>query len=73
MAREELSQQLGRAPTATEIASHLAIDREEVVQAQIAFSAYATCSSDAPGLGQATTNDLQSSTVSEVWTPIWTR
>jgi RNA polymerase sigma-B factor len=49
-AREELSHQLGRAPTASEIASHLGIDREEVVQAQLAFSAYSTFSSDAPGL-----------------------
>ena len=46
--REELSQQLGRAPTASEIATHLGIDREEVVQAQIASSAYSTWSSDAP-------------------------
>jgi RNA polymerase sigma-B factor len=50
-AREELSQQLGRAPTASEIASHLEIDREEVVQAQIAQSGYSTFSSDAPGRG----------------------
>ena len=50
-AREELSQQLRRAPTASEIASHLGIDREEVVQAQIASSAYSTFSSDAPGRG----------------------
>jgi RNA polymerase sigma-B factor len=49
--REELTQQLGRAPTATEIADYLAIDREEVVQAQIAQSAYVTASSDAPGVG----------------------
>jgi RNA polymerase sigma-B factor len=46
--REELSQQLGRAPTATEIAGHLGIGREEVVQAQIASSAYSTWSTDAP-------------------------
>ena len=46
--REELSHELGRAPTASEIASHLGIDREEVVQAQIASSAYTTFSSDAP-------------------------
>ena len=50
-AREELSQQVGRAPTATEIARHLGIDREEVVQAQIASSAYSTWSSDAPVSG----------------------
>jgi RNA polymerase sigma-B factor len=47
-AREELSHQLGRAPTASEIATHLGIDREEVIQAQIAASAYSTLSSDAP-------------------------
>jgi len=46
-AREELFQELGRAPTASEIARHLRIDREEVVQAQIASSAYATVSYDA--------------------------
>ena len=49
---EGLSQQLGRAPTASEIACHLGIDREEVVQAQIAQSAYSTFSSDAPGRGE---------------------
>src|SRR5215208_2864644 len=48
--REELTQQLGRAPTASEIARDMAIDREEVVQAQIAYSAYSTFSSDAPDL-----------------------
>jgi RNA polymerase sigma-B factor len=52
-ASEELSQQFGRAPTASEIASHLELDREEVVQAQIASSAYSTLSSDAPGPGAA--------------------
>jgi RNA polymerase sigma-B factor len=46
--REELSSTLGRAPTASEIAAHLGIDREEVVQAQIASSAYSTLSSDLP-------------------------
>jgi RNA polymerase sigma-B factor len=46
---EELSHQLGRAPTASEVATHLGIDREDVVQAQIASSAYSTLSSDAPG------------------------
>ena len=44
--REELSQRLGRAPTASEIAAELGIDREEVVQAQIASCAYSTLSSD---------------------------
>ena len=46
-AREELFQTIGRAPTASEIAGHLGIDREEVVQAQIASSAYSTVSFDA--------------------------
>lgn len=54
-ARDELSQRLGRAPTASEIAGHLGLDREEVVEAQIASSAYSTLSSDAPGPG--TTGD----------------
>lgn len=47
--RDALSQQLGHAPTASEIAGQLGIDRDEVVQAQIAYSAYSTVSSDAPG------------------------
>jgi RNA polymerase sigma-B factor len=49
-AREQLSQQLGRAPTATEIASHLGLDRDLVVQAQVASSAYSTWSTDAPAV-----------------------
>lgn len=56
-AGEELSQQLGRAPTASEIASHLGVGREEVVQAQIASSAYSTVSSDAPAFGAADDDD----------------
>jgi RNA polymerase sigma-B factor len=59
-AREELSQRLGRAPTASEIASHLGLDREEVVQAQIASSAYSTLSSDAPGPGGSGDDDGRS-------------
>lgn len=47
-AKETLSHELNRAPTASEIAVLLNIDREEVVQAQIASSAYTTLSSDAP-------------------------
>ena len=46
-AREELFQSIGRAPTASEIADHLGINREEVVQAQIASTAYSTVSFDA--------------------------
>jgi RNA polymerase sigma-B factor len=47
-AREELSQELLRAPTATEIAGHLGIERDEVVQALIASSAYSTVPYDTP-------------------------
>ena len=54
-AREELFQTIGRAPTASEIAGHLGIDRDEVVQAQIASSAYSTVSFDATRNG--TDND----------------
>lgn len=47
-ARAELSQQLNRTPTASEIASHLELDRQEVVEAIIALSGYSTSSLDAP-------------------------
>ena len=50
-ARDDLSQELGRAPTASDIAGHLGLDYEEVVQAQVASGAYATLSSDARGPG----------------------
>ncbi|MDZ4270631.1 MAG: SigB/SigF/SigG family RNA polymerase sigma factor [Mycobacterium sp.] len=50
-ARDELFQEVQRAPTASEIAERLGIDREEVVQAQIASSAYSTLSYDTPGYG----------------------
>jgi RNA polymerase sigma-B factor len=49
--REELTRRLGRAPTASEIAAELGIDRDEVVQGLIASSAYSTLSSDAPAGG----------------------
>ena len=42
----ELSQRLGRAPTASEIAEHLGIDRELVVEGVVAGSNYTTRSSD---------------------------
>jgi RNA polymerase sigma-B factor len=44
----ELVQGLGRAPTATEIAEHLGIDREQAVQAVIAGANYSTLSTDVP-------------------------
>jgi RNA polymerase sigma-B factor len=47
-ARGELSQRLGRAPTASELAEHLELDRELVVQALIAGSNYSTRSTDMP-------------------------
>ena len=47
-ARAELSQQIGRAPTATEISNYLGIDRELVVEATIASSTYTTWSIDMP-------------------------
>jgi RNA polymerase sigma-B factor len=49
-ARGELSQQLGRAPNATEIADHLGIDRDVVIDATVAGSNYSVLSTDAaPG------------------------
>jgi RNA polymerase sigma-B factor len=45
-AHGELSQRLGRAPTASEIAEQLGIDRESVVEAVIAGSNYSTISTD---------------------------
>ncbi|WP_304108659.1 SigB/SigF/SigG family RNA polymerase sigma factor [Mycolicibacterium bacteremicum] len=47
-AREELTRTLGHAPTATEIATHLGIERDEVVQATVAASHYSTVSTDRP-------------------------
>jgi RNA polymerase sigma-B factor len=45
-ARAELSQLLGRAPTATEVAQHLGIDREAVLEGTLASNAYSTRSTD---------------------------
>ena len=45
-ARGELSQRHGRAPTASEIADHLGIDRELVAEGVIAGSSYSTRSTD---------------------------
>jgi len=47
-ARGELSQRLGHAPTASQLADHLDLDRELVVQALIAGSSYSTRSTDMP-------------------------
>lgn len=45
-AREECFQQIGRAPTASELAEHLGIDYETVVESTIASSNYSTVSTD---------------------------
>jgi RNA polymerase sigma-B factor len=73
---EELSHQLGRAPTASEVAAHLGIDREDVVQAQIASSAYSrSLLTPPPPPAQATTTTMDDRSVaaSEIWTATWTR
>ena len=47
-AREDLAQEHGRAATASELATHLGIDREVVVDSTIASSNYCTMSTDMP-------------------------
>jgi RNA polymerase sigma-B factor len=48
-ATAEMSQRLGRAPTPSELAAELGLDREEVVEALIAGSGYNTLSMDSGG------------------------
>lgn len=48
-ATAELSQRLGRAPTATELAAELGMDRSEVVEGLVAGSSYNTLSIDSGG------------------------
>lgn len=48
-ATSELSQRLGRAPTATELAAELGMDREEVIEGLVAGSSYNTLSIDSGG------------------------
>ncbi len=60
-ARAELSQRSGRAPTPSELAVHLGIDRETVVDALIAGSNYSTLSTDAPAGGDGDGATLSSS------------
>lgn len=50
-ATSELSQRLGRAPTASELAAELEMDREEVIEGLIAGSSYNTLSIDSGGGG----------------------
>jgi RNA polymerase sigma-B factor len=51
VATSELSQKLGRAPTASELAHELGMDRQEVVEGLIAGSSYNTLSIDGGGAG----------------------
>ena len=50
-ATSELSQKLGRAPTASELAAELEMDRQEVVEGLVAGSSYNTLSIDSGGGG----------------------
>ena len=50
-ATAELSQRLGRAPTASELATELDMDRDEVVEGLVAGSSYNTLSIDSGGGG----------------------
>src|ERR1700761_2447618 len=47
----DLSQRLGRAPTATELAAELGMERDEVVEGLVAGSSYNTLSIDSAGGG----------------------
>ncbi len=51
-ATADLSQRLGRAPTATELAAELDMDRDEVVEGLVAGSSYNTLSIDSGGGGE---------------------
>ena len=64
-ARAELSQQLNRAPTPSELAVHVGVEREEVVEALIAANAYSTRSTDEP-TGRGDEDDSFASTLGEV-------
>ncbi|HZA12015.1 SigB/SigF/SigG family RNA polymerase sigma factor [Mycobacterium sp.] len=57
-ATAEMSQRLGRAPTPSELAAELELDREEVVEALIAGSGYNTLSMDSGGGGNDETQPL---------------
>lgn len=50
-ANAELSQKLGRAPTPSELAAELEMDREEIVEGLVAGSSYNTLSIDGAGGG----------------------
>ena len=70
-ARGELSQQLGRAPNASEIAEHLGIDREWVIEPRSPALTIRRCQ---PTGGQdQTTSSLLSVTLSAMLIPAWIR
>ena len=50
-ATADLSQRLGRAPTASELAAELEMDRDEVIEGLVAGSSYNTLSIDSGGSG----------------------
>lgn len=58
-ATAELSQRLGRAPTATELAAELDMDRAEVVEGLVAGSSYNTLSIDSGGGGGGDDDDAR--------------
>ena len=47
-ATDELTQRLGRSPTVQQLAEHLDLTRDEVIEGLVAGSAYSTTSLDAP-------------------------
>ena len=51
-ATSELSQRLGRAPTASELAAELQMNRDEVIEGLVAGSSYTTLSIDSGGGGE---------------------
>ena len=71
-ATADLSQRLGRAPTASELAAELDMDREEVVEGLVAGSSYNTLSIDSGGGGEEE-EPARSPTPSVTSTPAWTR
>ena len=50
-ATSEMSQRMGRAPTASELAAELGVDREEVIEGLVAGSSYSALSLDGGGRG----------------------
>jgi RNA polymerase sigma-B factor len=58
-ATADLSQRLGRAPTATELAAELEMDRAEVVEGLVAGSSYNTLSIDSGGGGGGDDDDAR--------------